>query len=127
MADRVLKLEILERLRQATAGNSTVLEELCRDYLAEARATIAQLRDAVTQGNAIAVRERAHYLKGSSMMIGAEGLSQCCATLELMGRNSNLDAAEPALEQTMAALKEVETALAERLGPMVLPEEGTAA
>lgn len=127
MNDNILNSAVFERLQQATASQPAVLEELCRDYLAEARLTLAQLREAIDQNDSGAVRERAHYLKGSSMMLGARQLSQACAMLERMGRDGQLSGAESALQETVAALKEVETELAEIVGPKVLPAEGSAA
>jgi len=127
VSERVTASGVFERLRQATANNPDALAELCRDYLSEARITIAQIRDALAQENAGLVRERAHYLKGSSMMIGAQDLSRCCATLEQMGRDSELAHADKELERTLAALKAVEVELSQEVGPMVLPGEGSAA
>lgn len=127
MNEPVIAREIFDRLRQATANSPGVLEELCHDYVAEARLALLQLGDALAQGDAGQVRERAHYLKGSSMMIGARELSQCCATLEQMGRDCDLTGAETQLERTRAALKGVETELSQQLGPTVLPNEGSAA
>ena len=127
MAEVVLAREIFDRLRQATAGDTGVLADLCREYIGEARATIANLRQALAEGNAPEFRERAHYLKGSSLMIGARQLSQCCATLEQMGRDSDLTAAGAALEQAVAALRAVEEELIKDVGPVALPAEGSAA
>lgn len=122
-----LNRDIFGRLQEATAKQPGVLEELCRDYVTEARSTILQLHEALAQGNCSEFRERAHYLKGSSMMLGAQRLSQACATLELMGRDSNLATAAPVLEQAMTSLREVETVLKEVVGPTALPAEGSAA
>ena len=127
MAETVLAREVFDRLRQATAGDSGVLAELCREYVSEARATLVNLRKALSEGNAAEFRERAHYLKGSSMMIGARHLSQYCATLEEMGKKSDLTAAPPVLEQAAAALRAVEEELTRELGPVALPAEGSAA
>ena len=127
MAETVLAREVFDRLRQATAGDSGVLAELCREYVGEARATIVNLRTALSEGNAAEFRERAHYLKGSSMMIGAKHLSQYCATLEEMGKRSDLTAAPPVVEQAAAALRAVEEELTRDLGPVALPAEGSAA
>lgn len=127
MSEPVLAREIFERLRQSTVNHPDVLAELCRDYVAEARATIEQIREALAQGNAGQLRDRAHYLKGSSMMLGARDLARCCATLEEMGRKSELGAAEPELARAIAALKTVEAELSQQVGPVVLPEEGSAA
>lgn len=125
MSEPVLAREIFDRLRQATANNPDVLTELCRDYVFEARNAIAQMRDALSQADAGRLRERAHYLKGSSMMIGARALSQSCASLEQMGRNSELSAAVPELDGAKAALKTIEAELIRELGPAVLPKDGT--
>jgi HPt (histidine-containing phosphotransfer) domain-containing protein len=125
--DKVLNSAVFERLQQATASQPAVLEELCRDYLTEARLTLAQLRNAIDRNDSGVVRERAHYLRGSSMMLGAQELTQACAALERMGRDAKLTEAGPALHEAAAALKAVETELAEILGPTVLPAEGSAA
>jgi HPt (histidine-containing phosphotransfer) domain-containing protein len=127
MAEMVLARETFERLRQATAGDPDTLAELCREYVAEARLTVAKLRTALAKGDAAAVRERAHYLKGSSLMIGAKALAQCCARLEQMGRESNLGAAGAGIEEAVAELKAVEEELTRELGPVALPAEGSAA
>ncbi len=121
MSDNAIAPEIFDRLREATAGNPETLAELCREYVSEARSTMAQLRDAIAEADSSKVRERAHYLKGSSMVMGARVLSQHCAILEQMGRDSDLREAEPALEQAFMALSAVEEALANELGPEALP------
>ena len=127
MTDSIISKDIFGRLQQATAANPGVLAELCRDYIAEARNTIAQLRAALAQADPAQVRERAHYLKGSSLMIGARELSQCCASLEQMGRDGDLRTAPTELERVVAALQAVEVELAEEVGPAALPSEGSAA
>ncbi len=125
--DSVILAEVFERLRQATAKDPAVLIDLCREYIEESRKTLSQLRDAFLAKDAKAFRERAHYLKGSSLMVGASRLAQCCAILERMGRDSDFRGAEPMLEDTLAALREVEMRLTEEVGPAVLPAEGSAA
>ncbi len=119
--------DVFERLRQTTAGDPAMLAELCRDYLTEARSTVAQLRSAVARKDAHALRERAHYLRGSSVMIGATKLSEYCATMEQMGRNANFQQIDELLESAAASLNAVEAELASELGPTVLPAEGSAA
>ncbi|HKD86134.1 MAG TPA: Hpt domain-containing protein [Terriglobales bacterium] len=127
MSELVLAPEIFDRLRQATAGDSATLAELCREYVIEARATITNIRQALARKDAAQLRDRAHYLKGSSMMIGAKTLSLHCATLEKMGRDSDLGEADAALDQAAVALKAVEEELAKCVGAVALPAEGSAA
>ena len=121
MSQPVIARDIFDRLRQATANSPEMLIELCRDYISEARAALAQVSEALRGKDPRQLRDRAHYLKGSSMMIGARELSQHCATLEQMGRDSELAAAEPEYERATKALRAVENELQQELGPAVLP------
>lgn len=127
MNDSLITAEIFGRLRQATANEPDVLAELCRDYISEARLTLVQLRDAIDMRDATMLQDRAHYLKGSSMMIGAGAVSKCCATLEQMGRERNFTGSEELLQQASAALEAVAGELVKELGPAVLPSEHSAA
>jgi HPt (histidine-containing phosphotransfer) domain-containing protein len=127
VSEPVLAREIFDRLRQATANHPDTLIELCREYISEARNALAQIGEALTRADAGQVRERAHYLKGSSMMVGARELSSCCAKLEQMGRDSDLRDAAPELQRAEAAMKAVETYLSQEVGASVLPGEGSAA
>ena len=117
----VIAREIFDRLRQATANNPEILIELCRDYITEARTALSQISEALRRKDSSRLLERAHYLKGSSMMIGAGELSQHCAKLEQMGRDAELATAEPEYERAAAALKAVENELQQELGAAVLP------
>ena len=54
-----------------TASRPAELVELCREFLTEARLTLAQLRNTFTLKQSEELRNRAHYLKGSSMVMGA--------------------------------------------------------
>ena len=121
MTQPVLAREIFDRLRQAAANNPEMLTELCRDYIAEARAALAQMRVALDGNDGARLRDRAHYLKGSSMMMGARELSQRCASLEQMGRDSDLKGADSEYAGAVSALKAVETELQQELGSAVLP------
>ena len=127
VTDNPIASDVFERLRQATASRPAELVELCRDYLTEARQTLAQLRNAFTLKQANEFRNRAHYLKGSSMVMGAIVVTQCCAGLEAMGRNGDFSEARRMLNQLLAALDAVEQEYVNRLGPDVLPAKGPAA
>jgi HPt (histidine-containing phosphotransfer) domain-containing protein len=119
--------DAFERLQQAMAAKPAELVDLCRDYLTEARETLAQLRNAFTLKQSEELRKRAHYLKGSSMLLGAVGVTKCCASLEAMGRSGDFNGTEHMLDQTSAALDAAEREYVRRLGPDVLPARGSAA
>ena len=101
--------------------------ELYRDYLTDAWQSLRVLGDAVRQKQAEEIRARAHYLKGSSMVLGATAVAQCATALEEMGRNADVPGAATVLEHTRQALQEVQSELANRLGAGVIPANVTAA
>jgi len=80
-----LAVETFQRLEQAASADPQALADLCRDYLLEARRTLQQLSAAVAQKDAVQLCSRAHYLRGSSLVIGATVVASCCAALEQMG------------------------------------------
>jgi HPt (histidine-containing phosphotransfer) domain-containing protein len=127
VTDQLIASDAFERLRQMTASRPVELVEICREFLTEARQTLAQLRNAFTLKQAEELRNRAHYLKGSSLIVGAIGVTRCCASLEAMGKNGNLSEAEAILDQLSAELQAVEQEYLKLLGPGVLPGKGPAA
>jgi HPt (histidine-containing phosphotransfer) domain-containing protein len=127
VTDNLISVDAFDRLRQMTAARPAELVEICHEFLMEAHRTLAQLRNAFTLKQAEELRDRAHYLKGSSMIVGAVGVTQCCTTLEAMGKKGNLNEAGPVLDQMSAVLKAVEQEFVKILGPEVLPVEGSAA
>lgn len=127
MTDDSIAPDVFDRLQKATATDPGELACLYRDYLAEARQVMMQLRSALSENYGEKLRDRAHYLRGSSLIVGATVIARCCASLELMGRNSDFHDVTPLLAQTSAALDTVEVELAKRLGPIVAPLKGSAA
>jgi two-component system, sensor histidine kinase and response regulator len=127
VTDDSIAPDVFEHLQKATLNDPAELTSLFRDYLAEARQTLAQMRSAFAQTEAEQMRRRAHHLRGSSLVIGATVVARCCAELEMMGGDSNFSDAALLLDQTSAALDAAETELAHRLGPSVVPVEGSAA
>jgi HPt (histidine-containing phosphotransfer) domain-containing protein len=119
--------DVFERLQKALAPKPADMVELCREYLAEARKTLAQLRDAFAQKQAEELRNRAHYLKGSSLLLGAVVVTRCCASLETMGKTADFQETGAMLDQLSAALDAVEQEFAEKLGSDVFPAKGSAA
>lgn len=86
-----------------------------------------QLRIALGKEDAEKFRDRAHYLRGSSLIVGATEVARLSADLELKGRDSNFEDAAILLGQTLAALDTVEAELTRRLGHAVVPVQGSAA
>jgi HPt (histidine-containing phosphotransfer) domain-containing protein len=125
--ETILASEVFDRLQEAMASDRAGLTELYRDFLADGWQTLRTLRDAVQQKQAEEVVGRAHYLKSSSLVLGARVVAQCAARLEEMGRNADLTVAEATLGRTWQAMQEIQTELSERLGAGVLPPGQVAA
>jgi HPt (histidine-containing phosphotransfer) domain-containing protein len=127
VTDESIAPNVFQQLEKATASDPAELAGLYRDYLAEARQSFAQLRSALARKDGERFRERAHYMRGSSLIVGATAVALCCANLERMGRNSEFRKAARLLDQTSAALATVEEELVRKLGASVFPAGGSAA
>lgn len=121
MADQCIASDVFQHLQKATASDPAELAGLYREYLAEGRRALTQMHGALEQKNGEHFCERAHYLRGSSLIVGATVVARCCANLEMMGRNSEFREAARLLDQTSAALADMESELAKRLGLGALP------
>jgi hydroxypyruvate isomerase len=120
-----LTAEVFDQLRQAMAADRAGFTELYRDYLADAWHTFELLKRAAPQ-RYDELRQRAHYLKSSSLVLGAHKVACLAGAIEENARTSvSID--DDALDKIAAALREVQTELAERLGNGVLPADKTAA
>jgi HPt (histidine-containing phosphotransfer) domain-containing protein len=90
MREDLLAPEVFGCLQQAMASDPRGLADLCRDYLADARRTLELLQQDLLRNDAEKLRLHAHYLKGSSQVIGAIGVAQCCAALEEAVKNDDI-------------------------------------
>lgn len=96
-----------------------LLAEMIDLFLSEAPPLIEAMDKAVLGGSALALRQAAHSLKGSSNTLGAKTLAELCASLEKMARDEQLIDAGPVL----AGLKSEYG----RVAPALLAEKGSAA
>lgn len=126
MPDDVIATEVFQRLQQATVKKPAELGELCQQYLTDARAAVLELRSAVTNKQTDKILDRAHYLKGSSSMLGAKGIVKHCVALERMVSARDFAEMERAVGETAAALDEVEVALGKLLSEPAPPAAGSA-
>jgi HPt (histidine-containing phosphotransfer) domain-containing protein len=127
VTDEPVSPVVFDRLQKATASDPTELADLYREYLVEARRTLEELHSALLHRNAEELRTRAHYLKGSSQVVGATVVGRYCAALEEKGRNGDLGDAERLLDQTIAALALVSAELTKKLGAAAVHSAGSTA
>jgi signal transduction histidine kinase/CheY-like chemotaxis protein/HPt (histidine-containing phosphotransfer) domain-containing protein len=81
---------VLERL----GGDLSLLSEVSRLFLEDCPARLAAIKAAVDARDAAAIRTSAHALKGAAGNLSARGLFDATRTLERIGAESRLDAAE---------------------------------
>ena len=127
MSENLLAAEVYDRLQQAMASDREGFCDLYRDYLAEARHTLADLRAALAQRQPEILRQKAHYLKSSSAVLGVRPLARSCAALEEAGKIIDLAAAEECLAEAAQILDLVQAELVRRLGARVVPPSASAA
>jgi CheY-like chemotaxis protein/HPt (histidine-containing phosphotransfer) domain-containing protein len=74
-----LDLTLLDEVREAASSDFT---RLIDQFIHDAGARVATLKDAAARGDAQALNATAHNLKGSSMIMGAAKLAVLCARVE---------------------------------------------
>ncbi len=84
-----------EVARLQRPGRPNLVAAIVERFRAEAPSRVQKLRDALARGDAAAVSDVAHSLKGDSRRIGGTEVGQLCAQIEALGRSGELaDAAE---------------------------------
>ena len=106
-------LNALRALQQI--GVSNALEKVLRTYLRSTPPLLTTLREAVTRGDAAAVRQTAHNLKSSSAQVGAVAFSSRCKDLEALGRANTLTNAPMVLAYIEEEYPVVQAALSAEL------------
>lgn len=92
----------LIRVRQEGAeSNLGANDEILSVYVAEFHTTLQDLRQAKERGDLAAFREKAHYLKGGSQVIGATTVVALCQDIETAS-----DLTTAVLDEKLAALQE---------------------
>ena len=71
---------------------------LVQTFVRDSAHRIESIRDAVTSGDALALRRAAHSFKGSAGNMGASQLAELCRSLEVLGRDGDLQAVPPLID-----------------------------
>src|SRR5262249_28041818 len=83
-----------EGRRQRVGGNKKLLERMAGAFAEECPRLLAEIRAAVSAGDAPRLRRAAHTLKGAVGTFGAREAFEAALRLETMGREGNLGGAE---------------------------------
>jgi CheY-like chemotaxis protein/HPt (histidine-containing phosphotransfer) domain-containing protein len=104
--------ETLERL----GGDETLFHEVIEIFLDDVPKHMASLRRAIAAGDAEAVEEAAHTLKGELGYLGISEISQKARELEELGRNSDLRFAGDLYATLASELSELLTSMRGTMG-----------
>jgi len=105
--DSALNMQFLDQFRELDPGGGLgLIKEIMTVYLDNSLALLRQVEQGLIAGDADALRRAAHSLKSSSANVGAERLSRLFLKLEALGRDGQLTAAMPLLDQTRRAYAE---------------------
>jgi CheY-like chemotaxis protein len=86
------RAELMERLD----GDQDLLADVIAIFLDDCPRRLNAIKAAVDQGNAVRIEAAAHALKGAAGNLSAAGLFDAAQTLERIGAEGRLSAAEPA-------------------------------
>ena len=122
-----LQSAVFDQLQLAMAANPVAFAELYRDYLADAWQCLQMLQGSVQQVKVETVRAKAHYLRSSSLVVGAHLVARHAAMLEDAAMASETRDFSGLLDDLARTLKAVQDELAGRLGRDVIPADEPAA
>jgi histidine phosphotransfer protein HptB len=97
--------EAIAALRDLNPGDDSFLRDLIQIYLADSPQRIAEIEEALAQGDSRKLTVAAHSLKGSSANFGATALRAVSEAMELLGKREAVAEAGghlPALKEEYA-------------------------
>jgi CheY-like chemotaxis protein len=94
-------------------GDRRLLRTLIQAFLSELPRWLADIRQAIAQGNAANLKRAAHNIKGSTGHFGARAAFEAAQKLEMVGRSGILTGADEASANLEAELQQLQPALTE--------------
>jgi two-component system sensor histidine kinase/response regulator len=101
----------LEAGLKRTRGKRALMKQLTELFLQDLPAVLAELQAAIAAGDARAIERSAHRLRGAAFTVSAEPLAAAAHSLELMGRNGQLDDVHGAAGELQQRAAELATEL----------------
>ncbi|MBI5877008.1 MAG: PAS domain S-box protein [Chloroflexi bacterium] len=86
-------VKVIADLKEMSAGDASFIRRLITAYLAQTEELLPAIRQAIARGDAEALRQSAHKLKGGSASLGVKALAARCLELENLGRAGLTDGA----------------------------------
>ena len=102
----------LEEALERTGGDRELLAEVAQMCLDDMPGMLGEIRESLSQSDALALRKAAHKLKGSLVALAAEDASEAAHSIEVMGAEGHLDRAAEALAALEGEIERLRPALA---------------
>jgi HPt (histidine-containing phosphotransfer) domain-containing protein len=99
-----LDIERLDMLRDLDEDNTTYLDRAIGNFMTNSRTGLDTIRDAISAGDAAAMRAAAHKLAGSALNLGVTYAGEAVRTIEFLGDEGTVEGAEEKLPAVEAAL-----------------------
>jgi len=110
-----------ETLKEYNAVMKDDYQILMRDFLKASPDLIGDIGEAVVDKNARKIEFLSHKLKSTSLIFGAEGVSNVAAQLEMLGREENLEHAGQYYKELHMSYERVKPVLIKKLVLMQSP------
>jgi CheY-like chemotaxis protein/HPt (histidine-containing phosphotransfer) domain-containing protein len=110
-----------ETLKEYNAILKEDYKTLMRDFLTASPDLIGEIGEAVVDKDAHKIEFLAHKLKSTSLIFGAEGVSNVAAQLEMLGRGENLEDAGQYYKELHMSFERVKPVLRKKLVLMYSP------
>jgi HPt (histidine-containing phosphotransfer) domain-containing protein len=110
--DEVMTFLDRDAILDRVLGNVHLLQELIKLFFEECPRCLGEIRQAIEQGNAPALRQAAHLLRGSVASFGTSPVYDVAGRLEAMGRTGNLAGAHETYLALDRALHQLQPFLA---------------
>lgn len=104
-----------QALRDLVDNDSAFLETLLETFLDDCGTYMAALRTAVEEGDAAALQEEAHGLKGAVANLQAKPCREAAHRLEELGRSGAVEEAGPALDRLETEIERLRSALTDMM------------
>ncbi|MGK7948877.1 MAG: ATP-binding protein [Xenococcaceae cyanobacterium] len=108
----VLDARILNSLRQLGGDNAQIfLTEIIEQYFEDSLVKLQEIKTAITNADAVALRQASHGLRSSSANLGAIDFANLCKQIEELARSGTIEARDIDLEKLEAEYQQVKIAL----------------
>ncbi len=112
----VVDAKVIEDLRAMQGDDETFLRHLVTTFFAQSGPLLEAMRSAITRGDADALRQAAHKLKGGCAVLGIKGMANICYDIEMQARMGRLQGVLEKIERAAAEYEQVKTILTLELG-----------